>query len=795
MELKARGSQTLEDHLNEVARISEKIVNRKKLSSPLLNEEEIATVARIVGLTHDFGKGMNFFQKYLSSECSDPKPKKKRHSSISAFYTYHVLKEKGFTDLVATIGWQIVQRHHGDLTNLLERSSDGKFCEIERKTDPSSRSLIKDQMVNIEDNTLDKLREVYERLNLDYTKSFFEAIKSGKIFEEVKFNKIKLKQDLEVRESHSPFYLMLFLYSVLLDADQTNSAGLDFDKWPSVGYFTCLDSDIIEFYKKEELSINSELDEQREEAFNKVSSYIGNESRRLLSLTLPTGGGKTLTALNAALKVRNGGEFERPPRIIYSLPFLSIIDQNFGVITDILSTNKIETKPSVILRHDYKSGGFSEDGLEEEFLDREVLLTEGWNSEMITTTFVQFFETLIATKKSKARKFHKMTNSIILLDEIQAVPVKYWGVIKEGINILTNEFNSYVILLTATNPLIFEPGKEIKEMAPDFKKYFEYFDRIDYSFHMDGETLPEMKARVLDKIGENSQKDVMVVLNTVKSSKKLFEELENEVSREIIYLSTNILPKHREERINEIKESDEPILIITTQLVEAGVDIDIDLVYRDFAPLDSIVQVAGRCNREDEGERGEVHIFKLKDEDGMRDYYYQYIYDSVLLDITQDILSEFGGGVSESEFNLEAIRKYFDQVNEKKSLNPDEILEDLSKLSCGDVSFSLISEDYQTVSVFLEIDQDASNIYNEVKKVCEECRGYTRKGKLLNLKSDFYSYILDVKVRGNEDILSHLPETTFFDDMRKVSKNQIERWYDEEIGFQFPESTVEDRLL
>jgi len=790
MSLEARPGQSLYDHLESVAEYSRRIVEQKNLSFEDNPKDEIVRIAHILGASHDFGKATGYFQRYIDEEAPTPDRKYRQHSSISAFYVYHVLKQEGFDNIVAVVGWFVVQKHHGNLNNLFD--SNG---EIDKKTRENHKRLLKKQAKSIRKESQKEVEHIYTRLGLPHVKTFLDKIDSDEVFDQIRRDRLLI--DPEEIDA-SAYYLTLFLYSVLLDSDKTNSAGIKFNDWVSVGETREINKKSVRKYKTERLSVDTRLDERRDEAFEQVSRDIGVADESRYSLTLPTGGGKTLNALNATFRLRKTAEFDREPRIIYSLPFLSIIDQNYEVLSDVLKNADVEPSPDILLRHDHTSSGFAES--EGERLNelsnpnRALLMTEGWNSEIVTTTFVQFFESLVTNRNSNARRFHKMVNSIIILDEIQAVPVKYWDAIKEGLTTLTQEFNSYVIFLTATNPLIFEPGDEITELVESYEGYFEEFDRVTYEF--EGETtLDELGQDVVERTKSEPEKDVMVVMNTVASSKELYEQISEQVGRETIYLSTNILPKHRQGRIESIKESDEPLLVVTTQLVEAGVDIDIDIVYRDFAPLDSIVQTAGRCNREDEGEKGEIHVVKLKTDDGPQKYYYQYVYDSTLLGATEDVVSEYDNVVTESEFNLRAVESYFQKVNEFKDKDAEGVLEAMGQLNCDEVDASLIEQTYETVSVFIEYDKEASEAYKKMEDVYEEYEGYERKGALLGVKSDFYSNVLSVKVQGNEEELAYLRDSSFSEDILVIEQSELDKWYNEETGFELPEDIISLQIV
>lgn len=799
--------QSLTAHTEDVAESCRRLVERAALNFEGLSGKDLAEVAEIIGASHDFGKGTTYFQRYIAPDTTYS-GREKQHASLSAYFAYDWLTTAGYDDSIALLGWLVVQRHHGDLTDVF-----GKSGELQRKAeDPDHRRLLSTQACDIEEHTLDLLAKVYESwTTAPPISEFLSRVKSGTLPD-------RLEEHLRSGEPGSVerYYLLLYLYSVLLDADKMDSAGVDFREWPSVGenQIADIDSDAVDNYKTTNLSQTTALDERRERAGQFVEQALRtlNQDNRLLSLTMPTGSGKTLTALNAALQLRTMSDFERPPRIIYAAPFLSIIDQNHDVVTDVLEAAGIEPDPSTLLRHDHASGGYADADTDNDSSyyrnpQQALLLTEGWNAEIITTTFVQFFQTLITHRNTDARRFHKLANSIVLLDEIQAVPTKYWAVIREGLRVLTEVFNGYVILMTATNPLIFDTG-EITELATNDRPLqglsypdFDQLDRVTFQFDTDPKSVEDLVDSVITSVQAEPTNDVMVILNTISSTREVYERLLNRVDREVVYLSTRILPRDRHQRIKRIKTADEPLLIVTTQLVEAGVDIDIDTIYRDFAPVDSLVQTAGRCNREGQSGRGTVRVVRLQDDrdTAARTFYHQYVYDPVLTDATERVLSEYPESVTETEFTTSATTAYFEQVNARKATHEAAVIPAMHSLECDEVAISLIDEDYQTVPIFIEANNNATDVYETVRDIYDSYENYARQGKMQEIKGEFYSYIVNAAVPGNENELSALP-TTFTDGIRLVTQDKIGRnldrhWYHPEIGFQIPESTVDSRIL
>ena len=803
--------QELREHLTGVARCAKRLLARKTFDFDRLTESELERVAYILGASHDFGKGTFYFQKYIRSDYDDPPDHKKRHASLSAYYAFHTLHEEGFDRETAALGWYVVQRHHGNPTSLFKNGG-----ELHRKADdPGHLRTLDEQLDSIRGRTASALQDCYQQLSaVDYVDSFLEAMDEGVVVRELEkyHNRRGHESDAE------RYYLVLLLYSVLLDADKMDSAGVSFEEWASVGpdEIPDLDADAVQAYKAAELSVDTALDEQREQASEYVEQTLEtlDEDNRRLSLTMPTGSGKTLTALNAALRLRETTKSERPPRIIYSVPFLSIIDQTHEVFDDVLAAAGIDRDPSVLLRHDHTSAGYASDDDSEEIKrehydnpDQALLLTEGWNAELVTTTFVQFFETLVTNQKANARRFHKLANSIVLLDEIQAVPTRYWGVIREGIRTLTETLNSHVILMTATNPLLFEPEEEISELTAQGRTIqdvsvpdFEELDRVLYRFDTNPMTVDDLVDKVIGHTRNHPNEDMMVVLNTVGTTRQVYESVATAVDRETIYLSTRILPKDRQERIEQIAESDEPQLVITTQLIEAGIDIDIDTIFRDFAPVDSLVQTAGRCNRENERDRGTVRIVRLRDnrENAPREYYHEYVYDPVLTDATASVIGEYPTMVSESRFAVDGTERYFTRIKDRKTTDSEDVIPAMESLAGDEISISLIQQEYHTVPIFVERDSEATAAYERMQAIHTEYDGYARQGRLLGPKADFYSHVINVPVADNEDDLATLP-TTFIDDIRWVPEDRIgeadRHWYHTETGFRVPESTIHNRMF
>ena len=311
-----------------------------------------------------------------------------------------------------------------------------------------------------------------------------------------------------------------------------------------------------------------------------------SQPRGVYSLTVPTGGGKTIASLAFALKhaIENGLD-----RVIYVIPYTSIIEQNAAVFRRILGDNNVVEHHSGIL--------FDEEEETNRKNQFQRLASENWDAPVIVTTAVQFFESLYANRSSQCRKLHNMANSVIIFDEAQMIPTCHLKPCVGAIANLAAHFHSTAVLCTATQPALsdlfgqFCPGLKIHELCPGVSQAFRNFRRVTYR---DGGRLSDTAlAEAL-----NQERQVLCIVNTRKAAQKVYNLLPREGS---FHLSTLMYPAHRKEVIGIIRQRLEDGLtcrVVSTSLIEAGVDVDFPAVYRELAGLDSIAQAAGRCNRE-----------------------------------------------------------------------------------------------------------------------------------------------------------------------------------------------------
>jgi CRISPR-associated endonuclease/helicase Cas3 len=401
---------------------------------------------------------------------------------------------------------------------------------------------------------------------------------------------------------------MQFVYSVLLEADK---AFLALSSRGRESYREARNVSLSPEMVEEHLagSESSEINALRTAARNEaLSILLEDPDQRLWTLALPTGLDKTLTAASLAMRLRNAdGVTGHRRRIIIVLPFLSIIDQTAKVYDELLKGPLTST-----LMQSHSLSERTYDDTEER--DAEFFL-DTWDSEIVVTTFDQFLFSLLGARARHQMRFHNLADSIIVFDEVQALPTQLWDIVKHSLTQLTEHLNSTAILMSATQPGFL---KEAKSLIHDPQTYYDAFGRYRLVLkHREPMPLDDFIESVLDRREELEGERVLITLNTRASARTVRDALAREWNAPVYFLTADVTPKDRLATIEKIKEeSVSPCLVVSTQVIEAGVDVDMTLVMRDFAPLDSLVQIAGRCNRNSLWPRKDVEIYDLKNTSG-----------------------------------------------------------------------------------------------------------------------------------------------------------------------------------
>lgn len=760
--------QPLAKHLGAVDNISAQALNAKFIAGSFASAEQLEIWRRLLVYFHDFGKSTVYFQHKIIKAVFEENPKMKdidaeyvkdfyesisrfeleeeladdsrlgSHAELGAFAQQTNLKDEPI--LLRAILLEIVKRHHGDLRN---------FADEEFLLDPQRERQLRKQWAKAD-------KKDYYRIIQNFGFSLPSEIDSLLVSYGNARMARKLNRELPALDIQ-PYVLTLFLFSLLLAADKGD---MMLDIRDGIGRVHLFDSRAVFNFKsmKFGLSPTKPIDLIREEAYQLVEHNILNyPTHPFYSITLPTGLGKTLTAFNAALQLQNSLAVQYQekggatiPRIIYCLPFTSVIDQNATILEQILSV--IGIPDGYLARHHYLSDWPEKKAQYDELTDSEKeYFTEGWEYPFTVTTFVQLLETIFSNRNRKLRKFHNLANAIIILDEVQNIPPKYFETVETMFQALFDYFNTRFIFVTATQPFLIS-GSEVVELTDPTRertrRFFTDMDRItlDLSLWKEGPLpLEELIARFQKVIADNRNRSFLFILNKVKSSQKVFKQLkEQNPDAEMEYLSAAVLPALRKKRIDKIKNPPEgkQLIVVSTQVVEAGVDIDLDIVYRDLAPLDSINQSAGRCNRNAIKGKGEVRLFASEKGAG--------IYDAVLINITEGVLNRaidrVGSNlIPEGEFyslNEDYAREIRTKIADHNAHS--QIIEWMKNMQFEKVGkeFVLIKQQLNRYSVFIDYCDESNQVWNEYQQLKKIKNRWERKKELRKLRPRLLQYVV-----------------------------------------------------
>lgn len=385
------------------------------------------------------------------------------------------------------------------------------------------------------------------------------------------------------RGGFSLSFFIRMLFSCLVDADYLDTEAFMTDGCTGRGKFDSIETLFERLYLHVESWLKNEefstVNGRRTEIL-KACLEKGKEEQGIFRLTVPTGGGKTVSSLAFALQHARKHQLDR---VIYVIPYTSIIEQNAQVFKEILGDgNVLEDHCNVVYEDPDK-------------LNKIQLAAENWDCPVVVTTNVQFFESLFSNKSTKCRKLHNMADSVIIFDEAQMLPVNYLKPCIQAISELVYNYHSTVVLCTATQPSLqsfFPPQMNAAEICPRVQEQYDFFRRT--VFRNVGEIA---EAELTEQLKEHTQ--VLCILNSRKGVQRIFGMLQEEEGT--YHLSTFMYPRHRKKLLTIIRDRLDkglPCRLIATSLVEAGVDFDFPSVFRELAGVDSMIQAAGRCNRE-----------------------------------------------------------------------------------------------------------------------------------------------------------------------------------------------------
>ncbi|PMP86367.1 MAG: hypothetical protein C0174_01785 [Thermodesulfobium narugense] len=768
----------LKKHLQDVATVSLVIIKEKQLNFSL-PQKVIEDISFIISICHDFGKATKYFQDRLDSD--NLRSSHTNHALLSAMAGLiasikYVESKKEYLDnewssFIPLMVFYIIAHHHislGDLSESINKPENEKYI-LKEQIDKIDNSEIQDYIF-IHNDARFSFPELKARLSQDV-----QTLAEDKLHEQF-YN----FPDLNLQH----IFLLYFLFSVLIDADKSKLILGEIGRRDSIE----IGADLVDSYKQSKVfEGNEKIIKLREKAYKEIVGKVEtlDLKHKIYSITLPTGLGKTLTSLSFALKLRERikNETKVIPKIIYSLPFLSIIDQTENVFNDVFKETIKKYGSRVLLKDHSLTDVIYKTETEELDTNKSEFLISTWDAEIILTTVDRLLYSFFSPAREYIMKFHNLFNSIIILDEVQGIKDELWLTIKEFFSYLSEIGNSYIILMTATQPIIFEKG-DIIEIVSSPESYYKDLNRVMiYPNIKEPITLNNFIEIVINHIKNNSKDDVMVVLNTIDSSIQVYKDIKERFkNKKVIYLSSNIIPKERLKRIREINmRSKSGKIIITTQCVEAGVDIDVDTVFRDFAPLDSINQVSGRCNRHFLKNKGRVFIYRIIDDSSaQKKEYYSYIYGEVHTGKTKEVITS-----SEiSEDKIFCINKdYFDKLK-RAHFETKEIIDNMLKCDFSQTrKFHSIlrGDDFLKESVFVELDKESKKVFEQFVDAIQTKNRKERRNKLLKIRKGLAENTISLFKIGKREGEKYLIGE-FIDEKHGLNCLN-KKYYDKKVGF------------
>lgn len=839
------------DHLDEVAERAESVV---AADATTIGGDPLSEMTAIVSGCHDFGKATTWFQEYVVDERDSSK--RTNHSLFGAYLGYYVLDRLGYDSEDCLAALVALAKHHGRLPDTKEYVEDISRFENKSEASNQRQRVVIQQLENIDDHRRTFARSFVSEVTdgNGSWKEFVERImdENDSLFDTVHEHVSMFGFGSDRSEPSDEFYdLLLQLWSGLILSDKTVAAGIeDHNLEASEPDARTLSEHIDELggdadEDSQAAALDTLRDEARDDVLDGVEQFRQSDVS-IATLTLPTGMGKTLTGLSAALALRNEGE-----RVVYALPFTSIIDQVADELTDVFDT---DARDDLLTIHHHLAETVTKLGEPDADPDENArlaeMVAESWRSGMTLTTFVQLFESLVGPSNTQSMKLPALYGSVIVLDEPQALPMKWWKLVRRITTILTEEYDATVVAMTATQPATNDGDTtsqalfdEAFELVDDVDRYFDHFERVEYDIHDSVIAFDDTDATVdyetagrtiLDET--SGTESALAICNTIDSASELTDAIEERESvidigrclelklddgggnvdalvervettrssneRVLVHLSTRLRPYDRLTLIEATKrltERDIPLVAVSTQLIEAGVDISFDRVYRDIAPTDSVVQAAGRCNRSFESDRGIVTLWWLAPPTGTTKTPAQAVYDSEgvstisLTSKTLDAIDADDGTVTERTMTREAVQHYYGLVADRNPGSPQyvEWVDEANGAKLGELSLIGQRESVDVVVCRTDADRDLVDaMESALAEFDYDAFGdYRDEAKDITVSLPIYSQ--DSTEAETARHLEPLSDT----DLCVLRRPQGTSYFDTTRGLAVDEPSVDDRFL
>ena len=601
--------QSLEEHLLNVAASGRRAAESIGQGDVLF----------LLGLYHDLGKADRLFQRKLTKQ-----PKLHvDHSYAGAKYLFGKIKTqlsaKGvdkakpskFNDIVA----YVISAHHGMFDIFDKDSEQFQYNKLRNRICKQMSDYHFDSDVKNFAHLLEAKLEQYGYRDLE--------ILIDKAFENYQQALSKLEYQDSSEEAYYQSCLVRLYLSLLKNADildTINAYGVLIDPLKqdeknklNKSYLKAIEDKYRSFAHP-----TTKLNVIRTQISERVKYRGEHDSTGIYRLDLPTGAGKTNLSMRYAFHQLI---HQKKSRFFYITPFLSVLEQNASEIRKITGEAGVLEHHSNVVRQTDEDENDAKEAIMSDYL------IDSWDSQIVLTSMVQFFQTLFKTKSSNVRRFSSLIDSVLILDEVQSLPIEVTTLFNLTMNFLTKVMNTTIILCTATQPVYDsesmmhrisyggENGEEadLVDLSQEEKESFSRTELRKFDDNNQQSKLSDLVTFVLEK-----EESILVIFNTKKTVDRFYSMLEDETDRPIYQLSTNMCAQHRLDVISKIKQQLKdglPIICISTQLIEAGVDVDFYRVLRSYAGIDSIVQASGRCNREGKRDKGQVTLVNLTNEE------------------------------------------------------------------------------------------------------------------------------------------------------------------------------------
>lgn len=633
-------------------------------------------IAEIGALFHDLGKMNPNFQTKLNGGSIQGYSHHSYISVLAFVYCFkfnekeikRLLKEENKNDLTIRLLQTValIACHHGNIPN---------FDEMQNKDEiDAAAEFLRKNTLPFTEFLNQRLKQNFNPFIVNYNEKEFRRIGN---YNTMIHDKIWFESALDNFTSTQYAFASLIL-SDKRDAGKNNYFQTEDKIKDSI---LEINKSLHQKFEQHESAFNpSQLNQLRTsiriEATDNIEKLL-QQNQRLFTLTAPTGAGKTFTLLSLARQIQNQkGQFG----IIYSLPFLSITEQVQHILEDDLKIDYLAINSKAQNIDIEKAQSAYELNPTNENLQKLIQLDfaeQTFDHPVIITTFVQLFETLISNRNSTLLKLPNFSKRIFLIDEVQSIPPRLYIFFSAWLDDFCKKNDSYAILSTATMPKLDFPIKEFlpiekkpellfknyllpKELV-DGEKYFSHdvFNRYKINLITDEKFfITNLSYHILER-----KQSCLVILNTIADTKLLYNEV-LELYPNVILLNTHFIPEDRSRKIESAKtllKDGEPVILISTQLIEAGVDIDFPIVYRDLCPLPSLIQSAGRCNRNKQIDLGHVYFFQLQKENGRPSS--EIIYKKEAAKFLDFCKKEISNGIEEKElFNVQS--RFFDFIRD-----------------------------------------------------------------------------------------------------------------------------------